>query len=292
MKRLLLIITFLLALCEPFVAPSFSQFNGCSAGFCSVVVPSGCSQATAFLARNGNANAAATTTFICGGVTDGWWPKWDILYIHGTDTSAHALLNWVSSSFNETNSGSLSFVANQGFTGDGTNALDTGWIAAVNGINYTLNNASAFVCILNNRTSTGNLVSFGASDNAATSYSLLVPFDTAGTRGDLNGPTGPAVVGATGTQGSWLMNRTSSSNVDVYLGSGSTKLGFITTTSISTVADHSFFEFSYHTIFGASNPTTDQQAAFGVGGGFTGTDWANFQARLHAYMVAVNGSGC
>ena len=110
--------------------------------------PPSCSQATAFLARNGNANAAATTAFICGGVTDGWWSKWDILYLHATDTSAHALLNLESTSY----TGALvatnpTFTANQGFTGNASGVVDTTWVPS-NGGNYTLNSASAFVCIL------------------------------------------------------------------------------------------------------------------------------------------------
>ncbi len=292
MKKIL----FAIIICLFFIVPAASQFNGCPFGFCSPpTVASSCSQATAFLARNGNANSSATTAFICGGVSDGWWSKWDVLYIHATDTSAHALLNWTSSGFTGALiATALTFTANQGFTGNASGAIDTGFILAVNGVNYALNSASGFVCILNNRTTRGNLVSFGAQDNTSTSYSLLVPFDTLGTRGDLNGPTGAAVAGAAGTQGSWLLNRTSNTNVDVYFGPGSTKLGSITTPSTSVTVVNSIYELAFNTgaVAGIQNPTTDQQAAFGLGGSFTGTDWANFQARLHAYMVAVNGSGC
>jgi hypothetical protein len=251
----------------------------------------GCSQATTFLARNGGANSAATTAFVCGGVTDGWWPKWDVLYIHATDTSAHALLNWTSSSF----TGALvatnpTFTANQGFTGNASGVVDTTFVPS-SGVNYTLNSASTFVCILSNNGSAQ--VDFGAAGfTSGTSVTIFEP-GTSAVAFDINDAGGGSLSGGPGlVAGSFFGNRTSSTNIDVFFGPGSTKLGSITETSTFVNSSNSFYELAFHNTGTASNPTTDQIAAFGAGGGFTATDWSNFQARLHTYMVAVNGSGC
>lgn len=60
--------------------------------------------------------------------TAGVWTKLDVLYLFAAADSQSALLNWVSSSYNCTATNSPTFTANQGYTGNGTNAhLATGF---------------------------------------------------------------------------------------------------------------------------------------------------------------------
>jgi hypothetical protein len=73
----------------------------------------------AFLARTSGLNAAhrnAYTALIDGLVTDGVWTSLDALYITATDTTTNANLNLVSSSFPLTQTGTITFTADQGYS--------------------------------------------------------------------------------------------------------------------------------------------------------------------------------
>src|SRR5208282_4996530 len=76
------------------------------------MAPQGCAQATAFIARTSGLSTTeknAYTAMICGMVTDGTWSLLDVLYIFATNNTTTAALNLVSSSFNGTVTGSMSF---------------------------------------------------------------------------------------------------------------------------------------------------------------------------------------
>lgn len=92
-----------------------------------------CAESTAFIARTSGLSNTAKTNYdnlICGMVTDGTFALFDFLYIYAAPDSTTALLNLKSSSFNGTVNGSLTFTANQGFTGTAgstTVYIDTGF---------------------------------------------------------------------------------------------------------------------------------------------------------------------
>jgi hypothetical protein len=67
---------------------------------------------------DGSENASAVTAAVCGMVVDGTWPLLDALYVFAINSTANANLNWVSSSSGATKVGSVSFSANNGYTGD------------------------------------------------------------------------------------------------------------------------------------------------------------------------------
>ncbi len=92
---------------------------------CNTPAAGGCAQATAWLARVtvDATHQTAYTNFICGGVTDGWWAKMDVVQIYATDTSANALLNVVGNYSNGTLTGTT-FTANTGFTGVNASVAD------------------------------------------------------------------------------------------------------------------------------------------------------------------------
>jgi hypothetical protein len=266
---------------------------GCASAVCAPAPPPGCSQATAFLARNGNANATITMTLICGLVTDGTWAKLDIFYVYATDTSAHALLNWTSSSFTATNAGGLTFTTSQGFTGDGTNNIDTTWAPSINGVNFTLNSAAIGVCVLTSRTVGNNNTEYGTHSNANNSYvyfrpfngSSLVEFGVGDTSfNTIANPSGNA-------QGSWGVNRTSSTALAVYLNGNATPVGTASATVVG-LSEFSDYNLAYDVNGAPSSQSTDQIAAHWAGGGMTATDVTNIQNRLHTYLQALGTSGC
>lgn len=75
----------------------------------------------------------------------GIWELLDVLYVFATDGDQNfATLNWKNPSvFQITRVSNPTFTVNQGFRPSGTGSyLNTGWAPSINGVNYTLNNAS------------------------------------------------------------------------------------------------------------------------------------------------------
>jgi hypothetical protein len=122
--------------------------------------PSGCTQATTFLARTSGLSGTETTAYtnlICGMVTDGTWSLLDALYIFATNTTTTAKLNLISTSFpiayHGTPAESSQFSADHGYTGDGSTVyLDTGFIPSSAGGVFTLNSAHIGQYMLTSRT--------------------------------------------------------------------------------------------------------------------------------------------
>lgn len=73
------------------------------------------------------------------------WAKKDVLWVTAAHDSQAAGVNWKSpGSFTLTADNSPTFTANQGYTGNGTNArLLTGYVPSTHGVGYTLNSAHA-----------------------------------------------------------------------------------------------------------------------------------------------------
>ena len=83
------------------------------------------------------------SNLIKGLKADGIWSLLDLFYITASHDSQSSLLNWISTSFNCTAVNSPAFVADRGYTSNGTTSyLDTSWIPATHAINYQQNNAS------------------------------------------------------------------------------------------------------------------------------------------------------
>jgi hypothetical protein len=74
----------------------------------------------------------------------GWWTKVDDVLLLANTTSGNGLINLIHpGTFTGTLVNSPSFVADQGFTGDGaTNYINTNYNAFTSGTNYTLNDCS------------------------------------------------------------------------------------------------------------------------------------------------------
>jgi hypothetical protein len=90
----------------------------------------------------------------------GLWAKLDAFYMLATAAADQALLNWKGTSFNCTVGGTMTFTADQGYAGNGTDGrLDTGFNPATAGGQYAQNSAH---CAIYSRTSAQVVpVSFG-----------------------------------------------------------------------------------------------------------------------------------
>lgn len=239
----------------------------------------GCSQATAFLARNGNAHPTETTALICGLVTDGVFAKLDALYIFATDTSAHALLNLVSASFNASLIGAPTFTADRGFTGTGSlsNVVDTGFNPSTAAGLYTQN--SAHLSAWSN--TTGADPGSVAGANGVSLTSIYPNFGTSDTYVRINDNVASGQIGTTAGLGWYMGSRNSSSNRDAY--NNNTSLGNTPSATSAALANLNIYFLGSNT-----NDATNRQITMGsIGGALTATDAGNFYSRLRTYMTAV-----
>lgn len=300
MKRLIVwALSLLLAL-----SPAAAQMTATGIGGGGFGAPAGggCTAATNFLARTSGLSGTETsayTTMICGLVTDsiitgnlsgatGCGAVLDGLYIFATNTTTTANLNLCGTSFGLTQTGSITFTADQGYTGDGlTGYLDTGFVPSSAGGNYALNSASLGIYVQNNRTLGSTAVDMGASNVAAGDISYMRPRNASNAyEGDMNAASYPTVANTT-AQGQWINSRTGSSNFVVYNNGSS----FSTLTSASAnLSPSSIFIFAYNQSAGGATPVSlsaDKLSAAYMGAGLNGTQAANLMSRINAFMTAL-----
>lgn len=246
----------------------------------------GCAEATAFLARNGNANATITSNLICGMVTDTDWAKFDALWIMATDTQAHALLNAVSSSFALTATNSPTFTANTGFTGVATAFLNTNYNPTTASGLYVQNSGSIGYCNLTNSTAADNSVPIGINNN-----SWVIQGQSAGSDVfDVNDGNFPTVAIAN-HQGFYAASRTASNTIRFYAGGSSSFVGSDGGAS-SAVANVNFFILGANNSGSLVHPTTDTIALAFIANGIDGAAYARIAARVNTYTAALGLSGC
>lgn len=266
----------------------------------------GCSQATTFLARTSGLSGTETTVYtnlICGLVTDGiitgtmagsgsgasaCGSIFDAFYLLATNTTTTASLNLCSTSFSLTSTGGLTFTADQGYTGDGTNNLLTSLVPNAGGLNYAQDSASIGACDLTNRTTSDATTIIGSRNGAGTSYSYISPNFTGNTYApELNGFTFGTTGAASTAQGINAVSRTSSANIAAYHGASSTPVGTITDTSV-------LLSDAQYQILGTQGgtSTTDKVAVAWIGAGITGAQYLLIYNRIHTALVALGNSGC
>lgn len=255
-------------------------------------VPSsgGCSQATALIARmDGSQNTSAITTRVCAAVTNGYYSKLDLWYVGDINSVGNSLLNWVSSSFSLTATGSITFTANKGWTGDGsTGRYAPGYTFNTNNVHYVLNSGIVGTCIVTSRTAAAAYIAMGVGNG--TNFIQLVPNFTGNvTLADINDGTSTSKGSIANAQGSWMANRTASNAITINLNgssilSGSQASGAVPTMALSLLARNDSGTFH--------NFSADQIAEFMVGGGFTASDVTNFYTDSHAYHTTMGLGAC
>jgi hypothetical protein len=256
----------------------------------SFVVPtpaSGCSQATAFLARNGNANAAATTTAICGMVSDGDWQYLDWLYGLATNNTTNAALNWVSTSYTATVHGTAtSFTASLGWKGDaGSFYLDTGFIPFTAGGNYSTNSATLGVCIPTSRTTGEGWVVIGAQDAGVNYHDLYPKFTDGNAYAQFSGNVNAAVTDARGVL---IGQKTSATALALYRNGSSIATSANGAGLLPPVSVYLFAENNNGG--GAANFSGDTIAFAFAGGGQINA--ARISARINTYMSTLGVGTC
>ncbi len=255
-----------------------------------------CTASTNWLARATNVTLTADKTnydnLLCGLVTDGVLAKLDALYIYGAPDSTTAKLNLAQNAYNSTQTGSLTFTAYTGFTGDAaTGYLDTGFNPfSASSPQFTQNASSLSVCVLSSRTTDQGWEALGTQSN---NFSFIEPF---GTFADLvqyaiNSATPIAVVN-TNAQGMWTASRTTSLAIALYRNGSA--FDSSAANASGSVDNDTILVFASNTSAGPSPTafTGDQQAAAAIGGALTATDAGNLRTRINTYLTAYSVSGC
>lgn len=249
--------------------------------------PAGCSQATAFIARESGSqtNNAPITTLICGMVTDGTFSLLDGLYIFATDSTTDAKLNLISASFTGTITPTLTFTPNVGWAGDDVSGfLDTGFNpSTATTPHYTQNSASYGAYVLTSRADSNSFMDFGASNTTFTAFTFLNIFSAAGTMQYNLNSAGADTFATANAQGSWLSNRTAAAAAALFHNGASV----VTTTDATTAnIDEDLFVFAAN-FDGAPTGSQDQLSAAWWGAGMTPTQALAVQSRLNAYMTTL-----
>jgi len=257
----------------------------------------GCSQATAFLAQNGNYKPTETTALICGLVSQsasGGGSLYSHLfrfYIYESDTDPHSRIDVVSLATASTvNSGSLTFTANNGWAATAAAALDS---SVTPSTTLSLNSTGLGGCVLTSRTSNSTASLWGSTDG--TNFIYFRPINgSAALEGGVNDPSFATGTAPANVNGIWFQIRAGSTQWLAYHGTGGSAslLATVTATS-STLPNVSIYSLAYNQ---AGTPTStdlvDQLGFFWISdGSYNATDVSNFAALIHTYSLAVQGSG-
>lgn len=220
------------------------------------------------------------TLIVCYKTNSDWTPldrEW-LLASENTQQSQidiKSLASW-------TKHGTITFSANNGYTGDGTSGyLDTGFAPSTGGGNFVLNSSSIGVYVLTNRTVSNSSVPIGTAITNAYAYlQLLVTSDTFW---EMNGGTFPNVPSTT-SQGFWINTRTASNAIA--LDRNGSNIGNSTSPSES-LSTHTFTIAAFNDTAGVDDWTTDQIAEAFIGGAMTPTQRNAKSACLNGYMTSL-----
>lgn len=204
------------------------------------------------------------------------WAYLDLLYLTASFSSQSARLNWVSSNYTLTPVGAPTFVADQGYQGDGsTSYCGSGYLPATNGVNWTVNDASNWMWTRTNSSETN------ADIGAGTGFiTAIIARDVGGSIGALVNRTGtnlavavPTSVGLSGAQ------RRSANDERLW------KDGVEIATGSAAAGGRPSSEFR---ICGRSPSSySNRQISFAAAGASLAGKEAAFYAAINTYMQAV-----
>jgi hypothetical protein len=209
----------------------------------------------------------------------------DRIFLHASENSQQATIDIVNLGV-ATPHGTITFAANQGYTGDGsTGFLDSGYTS---GTNFLQNSASISTYVLTNRT-VGGGIEIGRYDPANTGNSSLIqPLNTASQVSyDINDPPFSQQPTNANALGFWTASRTGASALALYKNSSSTAFASATASSITLPVGFNFFIGALNNNGTAGVLSSDQIAISTIGGGMTNTQAAQLQTDLNAYMTSL-----
>lgn len=222
----------------------------------------------------------------------GVWDDLDLLYIFATDgDSDFARINWIDPGNFSAQDGASgpTFTTNEGFAGNETNQyMTTGWDPATDGVNFTLNDASAFAHSNTNSGTAGTRFLFGSRNASNQGRIELIPknissqhvgaINSAGTTPGL----GSAPVSA---EGFFQVRRTASNDLRLY--KDGTQVGATHTTAATDALNNDDVAIlasnGNGTIGGFSG---EQITIFGLGSSLQGKESALYTA-WNTYFTSI-----
>jgi hypothetical protein len=234
----------------------------------------------------GAAQEAATNALIVSLKAHSLWTVQDRIWLHASENTTQALTCLKSLSV-ATVTGTVSHVASQGYTGDGsTGFINTGF---ANGTNYTRNDAGVSVYVRNSRASNNTGTAIGSADLAGTGVqSIISPLSSSVINYDVNNNQFTAQAANTNAQGFWTSVRTGASARALYKNSNSTAFATNTNVSVAITGNVVFYIHARNQNGTANLFGSDQIALTIIGSGMTnGTNVALFQTDFNAYMTAL-----
>jgi len=176
----------------------------------------------ALVARMTVAPSAARKTLIDNVIVAlknaGIWTDLDLLYVFAAHDAQAAILNWKAATFPIVSMLVPVFTVDRGYDFDGTTQyLRTTFIPSTNGVNYTINSASAFIWCRDNVAGGSGVISLGAQGAASARSLKINPRHTANQFFiALNSDTTAQIGAVTDSIGLTHIERSSSANVTVY----------------------------------------------------------------------------
>lgn len=222
-------------------------------------------------------NGLVSTAYSGGGTL---FSAFDSLRIYATDTQAHALLNLIQNLYNPTINGSLTFTADRGFAGNGTNTnyIDTNFNpSTATTPKYTQDSAHYSVWSV-----TAGVEGNTLTGNDVTSTHVYPDFGGPGTYMRINDSASSGQISATPDgSGFYLASRTGPSNRDGYW--NASPIGNANSATSTTVANANFRDICVY----QGNGSTKQVAMASTGAKLNSTDASNFYTLVRAAMNTV-----
>ena len=273
----------------PHFKSAYAQLTLTGAGAGAPGGGGGCSQATALLARmDGSQNSAAVTAAICGMVTDGVLAKLNAIHVEAINSTANAVLNWISTSYGLTPHGSCTFTASAGYTGDASTCyIDTGFNPYSASGNWTQNSVTFGGCNLASASYNVLMGIYGSAPGDSTSVIDIA--DLGYTYNDwIVDSYGAPTTAYTSSVGSFIAVRNSSTNVGAYY--NGSLLSNLTDSSANVTNGNLYLLAEENG--GSADSFSNHQIAYDIiGGALTGTDVTNIYNRLHTYLSTISAPG-
>jgi len=214
----------------------------------------------------------------------GVWSLLDAVWFMAAHDSQASRLNWKApTSFTLAEQGTIAFTTDRGWQGNGTTGyLNTGWIPATHGVNYTLNDASFGVY---SRTDTDNATfDIGAVDAPATNMAFMQARNSGTFRPRANQNTVATTFAVPTSLGLSVARRVNSSQAQgvkngILLGSGAD--------SSTTMPSFSFFIAARNNGGSPESPTIRQYALAFTAAAMSEAQQLALYTTTQAYMTAV-----
>lgn len=205
----------------------------------------------------------------------GSWSLMDALYVMAAQDEAAATLNWISTSYGLTATGSPTFAAYRGYTPDGsTTFLDTGFNPTTAGGKFTLNSSHLAGWHLTN-----NINGAAHSYDLGSANSRIIRLSTGNTSCRPNNVTNQTVSGSFATHK--VINRSGAAAWQFYTNASATQSG---TTSSTVLTNTNFF---IGTQDGTANFGVNQAAIVHFGSSLTAAQVASIHSASRAYLLTV-----